>query len=139
MSAPHAILALKAALRARLLSTPAVTAIVGQAVHDAPPREANPPYLVLGDAIARDNGAVASEGHVIDLDLIAVTRERGTRGGLDFAHAIETALASAPIAPEGFQASLVLVRETITRHDPVASLSRVSLRLRAFLHALPAP
>lgn len=136
MSFPHPILALKEAIRARLLATSAVTALLGQGVHDAPPRGAEPPYLVLGDALLRENGTNEAEGFIAELDLVAITRERGTRAALELAGVIETALLASPLAISGHQASLLFIRETIARHDEAKSLSRVTLRLRSHLYPL---
>lgn len=134
MSTPHPILALKEAIRARLLATGAVTAVLGQGVHDAPPRGAEPPYLVLGDATLRENGTNEAEGFIAELDLVAITRERGTRAALELAGLIETALLASPLAISAHHASVLFIRETIARHDESKSLSRVTMRLRAFLH-----
>lgn len=133
---PHPILALKQAIRTRLLATIPVTAILGQAVHDAPPRGAEPPYIVLGDALLRENGTSEAEAFIAELELLAITRERGTRQALELAGLIETALLESPLTISGYQASVLFVRETIARHDEAKSLSRVTLRLRAFLHPL---
>jgi hypothetical protein len=133
---PHPILALKEAMRARLLATPAVTSLIGQGVHDAPPRGSEPPYLVLGEALARENGTHEAEGWIIEIELIAFTRERGTRSALALAGVIETALLTGPLAVSGHHISVFHVRETVTRHDEAKSLSRAALRLRAFLHPL---
>jgi hypothetical protein len=134
MSTPHPILALKEAIRVRLLASAPVTDIIGQSVHDAPPRGAEPPYLVLGDALLRENGTNEAEGFIAELDLLAITRERGTRSALQLAGVIETALLESPLAIGGYHASVLFIRETIARHDEAKSLSRVTLRLRAFLH-----
>lgn len=139
MSRAQAITALKAALRSRLLARSAVTAIVGQAVYETQPRDANAPLILFGEAVTRENGTVEAEGHVIDLDIVAMTRERGVQQGLVLADKIQTALEDAPIPLAGFQLSLLLVREVLTRHERANTLSRVALRLRAFLHTSSAP
>ncbi|MGL5447636.1 MAG: DUF3168 domain-containing protein [Rhabdaerophilum sp.] len=136
MSVPHPIVALKEAIRARLLATNAVTTVLGQGVHDAPPRGAEPPYLVLGDALLRENGTSEAEGFIAEIDLVAITRERGTRSALQLAEAIESALMATPLAIHEHHASLLFIRETIARHDEAKSLSRVTLRLRANLYPL---
>ncbi len=54
MSTIHPVHALKAALRARLTRMLAVTTLIGTAVHDAPPAAPSRPFLLLGDASARE-------------------------------------------------------------------------------------
>lgn len=136
MSTTHPVHALKAALRARLTADAAVTALVGGAVHDAPPRGIDPPFLVLGDAQMRENSTNEAEGVIIDLDLVAVTRERGSAAALGLIRAVELAIAASPLAESGHHLSLVLIRETLVRHDEAKALTRVTARLRAFLHIL---
>lgn len=134
MSTPHPILALKEAIRTRLLASAPVTGLIGQGVHDAPPRGSEPPYLVLGDALLRENGTSEAEAFIAEIDMVAITRERGTRAALELAGLIEAALLASPLPVSGHSVSVMFIRETIARHDEAKSLSRVTLRLRAFLH-----
>ncbi len=137
MSIPvHAIASLKAALRAHLLANADLSSLVGTAIFDAPPRGAAPPYLVLGDAGARDNGGSGGEGLRIDLDVIAVTSERGTKAALTLASAIESALRTPLPALQGHHLVGLEHRQTTTRHDAATSLSRATLRLSAFTEPL---
>ena len=134
MTGAASILALKTALRTALLADAPTTALVGQSIHDAPPRGLEAPFVVLGDAVSRDNGTNDGAGEIVDLDLVIVTKERGTHAALGIAAAVETALAELPPVLAGISAPLVMCRETLTRHDEARSLTRAVLRLRAFLH-----
>jgi hypothetical protein len=136
MSTIHPVHALKAALRTRLIATSALTALVGNAVHDAPPRGAEAPFLLLGDALIRENGTNEAEGVIVDLDLVAVTRERGSAAALAILHAVAGAIGAAPLPVAEHQLSLILIRETFVRHDETRALTRATARLRAFLHIL---
>ncbi|MCU0817895.1 MAG: DUF3168 domain-containing protein [Beijerinckiaceae bacterium] len=136
MTTIHPVHALKAALRTRLITNSALTALIGTAVHDAPPRGAEPPFLLLGDAQLRENGTNEGDGVIVDLDLVAFTRERGTAGALAILHAVQAAMASAPLSVADHQLSLILIRETLVRHDEAKALTRATARLRAFLHIL---
>ncbi len=136
MSTIHPVHALKAALRTRLTTSSAVTALIGTSVHDAPPRGTEPPFLLLGDAQLRENGTNEAEGVIVDLDLVAVTRERGTAQALAILHAVQAAIATAPLAVAEHQLPVLLIRETLVRHDEAKSLTRATARLRAFLHIL---
>lgn len=137
MSVPiHAITSLKAALRAHLLADPDLVGLLEAAVFDAVPRGTKPPYLLLGDAIARENGTPEAESVVVELDLVAVTVERGSTAALALAAAVEKAV-RAPLATlVDHHLVAIEIRQTATRHDAAASLTRASLRLRAFLEAL---
>ncbi len=108
MSTIHPVHALKAALRTRLTTDSAVTTLIGTAVHDAPPRGSEPPFLLLGDAQLRENGTNEAEGVIVDLDLVVVTRERGSAQALAILHAVQAAIATAPLAVAEHQQSLIL-------------------------------
>jgi hypothetical protein len=132
MSAVHAISALKAGLRAHLAGhAPLVTALTG-GIHDAPPRNASPPYLGMADASARENATNDAEGWVIDLDLAIVTGERGTERALVISRLIEMRLAT-PFSLAAQRLVLLSLRETILRHDPAKTLTRATLKLRAYI------
>jgi hypothetical protein len=136
MSTIHPVHALKAALRTRFSTNSALTALIGTAVHDAPPRGTEPPFLLLGDAQLRENGTSEAEGVIVDLDLVAVTRERGSAEAVAILHAVQAAIATAPLPVAEHQLSLILIRETFVRHDEAKALTRATARLRAFLHIL---
>lgn len=137
MSVPaHPIASLKAALRSHLLADADIAALIGVAVFEVPPRGAAPPYLVIGDALARDRGAVGGEGHELELDLLVITKERGSAGALTLASAVEAALASPLPALEGHHLVALEIRQSVTRHEAATSLTRATLRLRAFTEPL---
>lgn len=137
MSVPlHPIAALKAALRAHLLADADVAALLGAAIHDVPPRGASPPYLAFGEALARDNGTVERDGAILELDLVAVTTERGSEAALAIASAVATALGGNLPALEEHHLVALDIRRTATRHDPATSLTRATLRLSAFTEPL---
>jgi Protein of unknown function (DUF3168) len=137
MSAPtHPIAALKAALRGRLLADANITALIGTAIYDAPPRGVTPPYLVLGDADARESGTTERDGLRVELELVTLTAERGTSGALGIASAVAAALA-APLPTSDGQRLIVLgLRQMSTRYDPTSGLARITQRLGAFTEPL---
>jgi hypothetical protein len=130
------LLALKKGLRAFLLARPAIQNALGSAIFDLPPRGAEPAYMLMGDAIARENGTNEASAVIVDLDLVVFTRERGAEEALRIAGLIEANLADADIPISGHHASLIIIREVTTRADPARNLARATLRLRAFLHPL---
>ncbi|PPD14976.1 MAG: hypothetical protein CTY25_09310 [Methylobacterium sp.] len=134
MSAIHPVHALKAALRARFTGDSALAPLIGDAVHDAPPRGIEPPFLLLGDTTLRENGTSDADAVIADLDLVAVTRERGTAQALAILHAAQAAIAASALPVPEHHLSLILIRETLVRHDEAKALTRATARLRAFLH-----
>lgn len=132
----HPILSLKAAIRAHLLGHAPLSAALGGAVHDAPPRGANPPFLVLGDALSRENATNEADGRIIELELQVFTKERGSAAALALCSLIEERLVNAALTLDGHTLVHLLIRETQTRHDAKNDLTRASLKLRAFTHPL---
>lgn len=137
MSTPiHPVASLKAAIRTHLMADVALNAALGTAVYDVPPRGGNPPYLVLGDANARENATNDADGRIIELELLLFTEERGSRAALTLAAMIEARLEDPPLTLDGHRLITLSVRETLTRHDAAKNLTRVAIRLRAYTEPL---
>lgn len=137
MSVPdHPVASLKVALKAHLLGDADVAPLIGASVFDTPPRGAAPPYLTFGDALMRDGGATGGEASIIEIDLIVFASERGTARALRIAAAIGKALGQPLPALAGHRLVGLEHRQTTTRHDAAASLTRATLRLRAFTEPL---
>ncbi|CAN1509546.1 Tail completion protein [Rhabdaerophilaceae bacterium] len=134
MSGPASILALKNALHSALLADSAVVALLDQKIFDSPPRGLEPPYLILGDAASRENGTNDGAGEIVDLELVVITRERGSHAALGVSSAVENVLAALPPVLAGVCMPLVILRETLLRHNEGKSLTRAVLRVRAFVH-----
>jgi Protein of unknown function (DUF3168) len=131
----HPMAALKAAIRTHLLNDPGLSGALSGQIYDAPPRAIAPPYLVIGDGLARENDTNDAKGEIIDLDLSVFTNERGAGEGLALAQAIRNRLESAPPIPTPYRLVLQVLRETQSRFEPKAELNRVTLRWRFFLEA----
>ena len=132
----HPILSLKAAIRTHLLADGALAAALGGAVYDAPPRGSNPPFLVLGDANARENATSDADGRIIDLELAIYTKERGSRTALLLAAKVEILLEGANLTLDAHRLIALSYRETQTRHDPKTEITRASMKLRAYTEPL---
>lgn len=137
MNPVHPIASLKAALRSRFLADAALNAALAGAIYDSPPRGSNPPYLVLGDALARENATNDAESRIVELDLVLITAERGSAIALGLAASIEAALSGLTQTLDGFRLVLLVLRETLVRHDADRGLTRATFRLRAFIDPLP--
>jgi len=137
MSVPvHPIASLKAAIRTRLMANADLVALIGNAIHDAPPRGISPPYLVLGDADAREAGTPERDGLKIELEITAVTAERGTAAALAIASAVSVALQTPLPSSDGQHLMVLAFRQMSTRYDPTLQLARVVQRLSAFTEPL---
>lgn len=128
----HVLTSLKTALRARLLASPEITALIGTAIHDMAQKTANPPYLAFGNAVIRDQSSTLGSGTIIDLEIVAVAHERGTTRGLALIAALEAALGD-PLPTLDTHRLIALERlETRVQHDAEKNLVRTTLRLRAY-------
>lgn len=137
MSSPiHAVRALQDALRNHLAARPAISAVLGQAIYETPPRGAKPPFIAFGDAAVRDAGSSGGEAVAIEFDLIVHAAERSTHSALDILSEIETALRLPIPEPTDHHLVSVEARQGAVRHDAARNLTRASLRLRAFLEPL---
>ena len=131
------ILALKAAIRTALLADVTLTTqLGGPQVFDDVPRTANAPYVVFGDATARENGTVSDAGHVTDLTLVVWSRQGGSKEALAIADRIATLIDDAALAPSGHHLVNGRVISTEVRRQPDKDLTRVTLRLRLVTEVL---
>lgn len=132
----HVLASLKTALRAHVLANPDVAALVGTAFHDMPPRNASPPYLAFGNAVIRDDSSLLSDGAIVELEVLAITHERGTIRGLNLVSALEAVLKT-PLPPlVGHRLIALEQPEARVQHDADKNVVRASLRLRAFTESL---
>jgi Protein of unknown function (DUF3168) len=124
---------LQARVYARLAGDAALSALVGEAIYDAPPAltPAETEYVTLGEESVRDFGTKTSDGAIHDF---AVTVHSG-RDGFDTvkraAEAVCAALVDAPLALDaGRLVALRFLRASAERGRAPAK-RRVVLRFRA--------
>jgi uncharacterized protein DUF3168 len=98
----NATLALQTALRAELLASPPVTALLGAAaVFDDVPQGTRCPYLHLGDIETRDWSTQTRQGHEHIVSLHVWSDYRGRKQALDIIEAVDGALADRSLALAG--------------------------------------
>ena len=131
------VLALRAAIRARLVADPALHALLGGAkVHDEPPRAAEPPYVTFTEASVRDWSTGSDRGHEQRLGLTVWSRQGGDRQALTIADRLAVLLDEADLAPAGHRlVNLRVTAQEVARPDR-AGLRRVIVRLRAVTEQL---
>jgi hypothetical protein len=96
-----AALALQAAIVAALLDDSGMTALVGDRVYDAPPRNATFPYVMLGPASVTDWSTGTEGGAEHDVTLTVWSRERGKRECHEIMAAVTAALHAAALTLDG--------------------------------------
>ena len=136
MTRPSPILALRAAIRTRLVADPALLGLLGgPRVYDEAPRGIEPPYVIFGDVTAEDWSTGDVPGHRQALSLVVWSSQGGDSEALGIVGELAALLADAPLVLDGHR--LVLLRaagQSVSRPeaaDPSAGLRRATLRLEA--------
>lgn len=125
-----AALGLRRAVRIALSADPAWLALLGSpSVHDQPPPNADPPYLILGDHFVRDasGGDTPAEEHEIALEIWSA--QAGLRETLILADAVIAALRPEALAVPGQHVVQFAWASTDARREDRAR--RAVLRFRA--------
>src|SRR4051812_18844973 len=106
-----ALIALRTAVRARLVADAGLTALLGgERVYDEAPRGATPPYVTFTEASARAWPDGGSPGHAHEFALVAWSDQGGDTEALAIVNAMSALLDDAPLVPAGHR--LVLIRVT---------------------------
>ena len=130
------ILALRGAILARAGADAALAALMGGrvALHDEPPRAAEPVYALFGPAEARDASVDLGAGHELDMTLVVWGKPGSARTALEVGERLAALLhdADAPALPlVGHRLINLRVAKVEVGRDAKADLARVVLRLRA--------
>lgn len=126
------ILALRTAIRDRLVADAALTAALGgPRVFDETPRDAVPPYVTFGEARAADwrNGGEGGREHLLALHVWSSAA--GDREALAIAARVTDLLHDAALAPAGHRLVLIRLTSQETQRPGRDGLRRVLLRWRA--------
>jgi hypothetical protein len=128
-----AILALRAAIQARLAADAPLTGLIGPGrVHDEAPRAAKGVYVVHGDVDARDWSTGSDSGCEQEVTLVVWAGESGSsRLALEAAAAIVESLDHAPLALSGHSLVNLTWQSTELARDARTGLAFVTARFRA--------
>lgn len=125
---------LQKAVVERLSADPAILAITGTGrIFDRRITRAEPPYLVFGEAVARDFSTGDDEGGGTEhrFEIEAWTKQNGRKQAVELADAVRAALHDRDLALEG--ATLINLRHerTLSRRATKSGLHLARLRFRA--------
>jgi hypothetical protein len=124
--------ALQQAVYEKLSEDAAIAAITGPGrVFDRRITRAEPPYLVLGEAVSSDYSTGDEPGTEHRFEVEAWTGQNGRKEAVELADAVRSALHEADLALSG--ATLVNLRHerTVSRRAPKSALHVARLRFRA--------
>lgn len=127
----HPIASLMAGIIAHLKADADLQTLIGGAIYEAMPVSAQPPLIALGSADLREIGGVDAPEAEIGLDLVLLTRERGTLDILTLASAVEKALSGPLPMLSGHRLVLLDRRGARIRHDTSRATARAEIRLVA--------
>lgn len=127
----HPALALQKAVVAALVADAQVGALVGDRIHDAPPRDVAFPYVSIGQVNTADWSTGSEDGAEHRLTLHVWSREHGKKQCYAIAEAVEAALHDQALTLDGH--ALVNLRFELaeTRRDPDGITYHAALRFRA--------
>lgn len=126
------VIALRKAIRARLLSSPPfVAALGGQKLFEEAPRDIEPPYALFADARMRDWSAEASRGAEQFQTLAVVSTQRGMGAVLDLAQQIVDLLDEAALSLDGHVLIDLRFMSMETKRDQSGRFARVAILFRA--------
>jgi hypothetical protein len=127
------VLALRAAILARLSADAAVATLMGGALrlYDEPPRGAEPVYAVFGTADAKDWSSDGSRGHEQAAAIVVYAKPGSALSGLQAAERIPALLDDASLALLGQRLVALRVVAFAADRDETSNLARGTVHLRA--------
>ena len=127
------VLALRAAILARLSADTALATLMGGAVrlHDEAPRGAEPVYAVFGTADAKDWSSDGSRGHEQAAAIVVYAKPGSALSGLQAAERIAELLDDASLALLGHRLVALRVVAFAADRDESSNLARATVHLRA--------
>lgn len=126
------VLALRKAIRARLLADASLVASLGgPKVFDETPRNADAPYVLFAETQMRDWSTDLSRGAEQFLNIAVVSTQRGATEALNIAQWIVALLDEAPLMAEGHHLIDLRFVSLETKRDQTGRFARANLRFRA--------
>jgi len=127
------VLALRAAILARLSADAAVATLMGGALrlYDEPPRGAEPVYAVFGTADAKDWSSDGSRGHEQAAAIVVYAKPGSALSGLRAAERIAELLHDASLALLGHHLVALRAVAFAADRDETSNLARATVHLRA--------
>jgi hypothetical protein len=132
------VLALRAAILARLSADAAVATLMGGALrlYDEPPRGAEPVYAVFGTADAKDWSSDGSRGHEQAAAIVVYAKPGSALSGLQAAERIAELLKDATLALVDHRLVALRVIAFAADRDEASNLARATVHLRAVTEVL---
>jgi len=128
---------LQAHVYQRLIEDPALSALLGGAIYDAPLEPAlgavSPDYVTLGEETVRPNGSKTSAGAVHDFTVTVHSARDGFAAAKEIAAAVCDCLIDAPLALEAGRLVALRFLRAGAERGRTPERRRVTLRFRAVI------
>lgn len=135
MSGP--VIALRKSALAHLLADATLLAALGGAkIFDAPPREAQPPWIAFGETRLRDWSTADARGADLVLQLDAISDQPGSREALALAERVIARLDDAELTLEGWRLVRLVFLSLDAKREQNGRFLRAQVKFRALLEAL---
>ena len=127
------LLAMRAAILARLSADPALARLMGGSLrlHDEPPRGSLPVYAMFGDAEIRDASVDGAERQAHTLALVVFAKPGSSRTALDAAARMAALLTGTDLVLTGHALVTCRVLALAATRDPLSGEARATLTLQA--------
>jgi hypothetical protein len=126
------VIALRKAIRARLLSDATLVAALGGArIYEEAPPGATPPYALFMDTQLRDWSGALSRGAEQLLTIAVFSTQRGFGPALGVAQQLVDLLDEAPLSLEGHRLIDLRFVSLDTKRDATGRFARVAVQFRA--------
>jgi hypothetical protein len=133
MTALSPVVALRKAMRERLLGDATLSAQIGARVFDVAPREAAAPWIGFGETKLRDWSTSSGRGVECLAELVVVSAEPGSREALEIAEQATRLLDDAALTLAGWRLVRLACVATDARRIEKDRFARVALRFRALI------
>ncbi|MGL4494868.1 MAG: DUF3168 domain-containing protein [Beijerinckiaceae bacterium] len=133
----HPSHALIAVLIARLRAdTALLTLLGGPHIYEQVPADRKPPWVIVEEVTARDNGTSLDQGHIHRLTLACVSAMPGITQCAEIAARAAALLDNAALLPDGHRLVNCAVTETALRRSDKRQRRIMAVRLRAVTEVL---
>lgn len=133
MTALSPVVALRKAMRERLLAEATLSTQIGARVFDVAPREATAPWIGFGETKLRDWSSSSGRGVECLAELVVVSAEPGSREALEIAEQATRLLDDAALTLSGWRLVRLACVATDARRIDKDRFARVALRFRALI------
>lgn len=127
------VVALRKAMRDRLLADATLAGAVSTRIYDVAPRDAQAPWVAFGETKLRDWSSASGRGVEALAQIDVVSTQPGSREALEIAEQVTRLLDDAALTLAGWRLVRLACVATEARRSDQSRYARVALRFRALI------